>query len=163
MSGTLEITRRFTVRNGDQVLMDYGTITVPIATGCAGVPIQNPTTITLAAGASLKLYDWTVSGDFVAFFLECSGFAWLAQKVDKPTASDGSNNAAAGTDVNYPKTELSCAGPYILQGMAVPVVPSSTNYASAAFHGTTEAGRRYEIWVKNPGTSPVNITYGWTL
>jgi hypothetical protein len=170
MTATLELFQRLVIRNGDQNILDFGsqiTPYQPTGTACAGSPIARPKTITLAPSTSVKIWDWTVDGDFVAFLMTCNGFAWIAEKVDAPTASDGSNNAAAGTAVNYPKSELSCVAPYIRQGMAVPVVPASggheDNYSGSAFHASTANGRRYEIWVRNPGTTPVSITYAWSL
>lgn len=163
MAGIIELFRRLVVRSGDVNLLDHGSITTPQqATGTAitGAPVVKRT-ISLAAGATLTLWDWTVDGDFALFLIECDSFVWIAQKVDKPTASDGSNNAPAGTDVNYPKEGLSCIGPMLLQGMAVPVVPSATNYAGSAFHATTEAGRRYAVYAKNPGATAVNLTIAW--
>lgn len=161
MTAVLEVTRRISVRSGDGTLLDYGSITTPIQTACAGVPIRQPTTITLAAGASATLWDYTVDGSFVAFFAECSGFAWIEQTVDAPTSS--TDFTAAGTAVNHPKDGLSCVAPWIAQGMVVPVVASSSNYAGSAFHASTANGRRYKITVKNPGATAVTITFGWTL
>lgn len=163
MSAVLEFYRRLVVSSGDANLLDFGSIVAPQkAAAVAGVPRHGPQTITLAAGASRKLWAYTDDGAFALFVLECSGFLWVAEKVDAPVS--GSDHTAAGTAVNFPKTGISCNAPLVLQGMDVPVAASSTNYASAAWHASVAAGRRYEVWVKNPSaTDAVDVTWLWTL
>jgi hypothetical protein len=167
VASIIEIYRRLVVRSGDASQLDYGSITTPQnPTAATGVPVAQPKTITLAAGAGATLWDWTVDGDFSVMLIECDGFVWIEQTVDAPTASDGSNNAAAGTATNRPKEGLSCVGPLVIQGMAVPVVPTSgghqDNYA-ASFHASTTNGRRYKIVAKNPAsaTTSVKVTCMW--
>lgn len=165
MSATLKVFRRMLVESAGINPLDFGSIVEEkLATACTGNPIQRRE-FNLSPGSSATLWDWAAEGSFTAMLIECDGFCWIAQKVDKPTASDGSNNAASGTDVNHAKDGLSCFAPLILQGMAVPVVPSATNYAASAFHATTEAGRRYAVYAKNPAsaTAAVKVTVLWVL
>lgn len=165
MSAIIEVFRRISVRSGDSNLLDYGSITTAQnPTTCAGTPILRPREITLAAGESKTIWKWEDDGDFALLFLECSGYAWIAQHVDLPT-SESDLNPAGGTSSNWFKDAISCVAPRFYEGMAVPTVPSVANAAASAFHATTANGRRYELVVKNPAdaTADITVTYGWTL
>ena len=164
MSAILEVFRRLLVRSGDTVLLDHGGITAPqqpSGTSITGEPVVKRT-ISLAAGASLKVWDYTTDGAFSVFLIESSGFLWKAEKVDAPVS--GSDPTAAGTSVNYEKTALSCIAPHIIDSILCPVLSSSSNHASTPFHASTTTGRRYEIWLKNPSsTDAVDVTIAWAL
>lgn len=165
MSATIEIFRRFLARSGDQTLIDHGSITAAQdPTSTDGDAVARPRTVTLAAGESFTLWEWATDGDLTAMIIESSGFLWLEQYVDLPTDAGAEDyTPVGGTSVNHPKDALSCIGPRIIEGMAVPTVPSSTNYAGSAFHATTANGRRYRITVKNPSdaTAAVTVTWAW--
>ncbi len=161
MSATLKAFRRFVVESGDSNLLDWGSVVEPMQdTAVEGLPISRPKKISIAAGASVKIWDAPTDGPFAFFFIESAGYLWLSTKVDAPVS--GSNLAAAGTAVNYPKTAISCIGPHIIDSVLAPVVTSAATYAGSAF-GSAVAGRKYELWLKNPGTEAVEVTYGWTL
>lgn len=164
MSAIVEFFRRMVVRSGDSVLLDHGSIITPqqpTGTTITGEPVVKRT-LSLAAGASLKIWDYTTDGAFSIFLIESSGFLWKAEKVDAPTSS--TDPTAAGTSVNYPKTALSCLAPHVIDSILCPVAASSTNYAGSAFHASVATGRRYEIWLKNPSsTDAVDVTIAWAL
>ncbi len=155
--------RRWTLKNGNTVLQDYGSSTEPqLEATVDGSPRQGPTTVTLAAGESKLLWSYTTDGDFEKFLIEADGACDIAQKVDAPTST--SDNTASGTAVNYPKERISCNMPYTIQGMTLKVHASASNYAASAFHASVAEGRRYEIWAKNPSdTDEIELTYLWTL
>lgn len=155
--------RRWVVRDGNTVVQDYGSITEPqLSATVVGTPRSGPEVVTLAAGASLKIWDYTADGEFAYLLIEASGLCYVAEKVDAPVSS--SDKTAAGTSVNYPKTAISCNAPLVLQGMTVPVNASASNYAASAFYANTTAGRRYEVWLKNPSaTAAITVRFLRTL
>ncbi len=164
MAGIVEIFRRIVCRSGDANLLDHGSITTPqqpTGTTITGKPIAQPKTFSLAAGASKLLWSYANDGDFSIFFAECSGFAWLAEKVDKYTST--TDPTPLGTAINYPKSAMSCAAPHIIDTMLRPVLTNQTTYAASAFTSAV-AGRVYEIWIKNPSdTDAIDVTFGWAL
>lgn len=162
MSAIIESTSRLTVRSGDDTLLDFGSVVAPLnPTTTPGTTIAQPKTITLEPGDSATLWSYESDGDLAFMEIKCSGFLWLAQKVDAPTSD--TDPTASGTAINYPKEGLSCVGTHRIQGMAVPVAASSSNYAGSAFHASVANGRRYSIVVKNPAdaTDDVTVTYAW--
>lgn len=158
-----EFIRRWTLRDGNDIVQSYGSAhEAQEPATVTGTPRMGPRTQTLAAGASVKLWDYTADGAFAEMIIEGSGVFYIAQKVDAPVSS--SDATAAGTSVNYAKDCGSCNMPFTIQGMTIPVNVSASNYAASAFHAATTAGRRYEIWVKNPSaTDSITITDMRTL
>lgn len=166
MATTIDSTSRLTVRNGNETLLDFGSNVTPTNTTAGeGTAVHGPRTITLEPGDSFTLWDWATDGDLAILELKTSAFIWIAQKVDAPTdaEADPPDYTPAGTAVNYPKEGVSCIGTHRIQGMAVPVAASSSNYAGSAFHASVANGRRYTIVAKNPADaeSDATITWAW--
>ncbi len=164
MSAIIEITDRMTVRSGDANLIDVGSAvvpTTPTGTTCDGTPFERERQIVLEPGDSFTLWDWATMGDMALMRITSDGYVWIEQYVDLPT-SGSDFTPVGGTSKNHPKDALSCIGPRYIEGMAVPTVPSTSNYAASAFHATTANGRRYSVSVKNPSDATANVTVRWS-
>lgn len=169
MAGTLKVIRRVLVESGAADVYDHGDVQAAILnTAVAAVDMAKPRSITLAPGDSKTIWKWVDDGDFVLLFIECSGYAWIAQHVDLPTdaaATPPDYTPVGGTSSNWFKDSIACFEPKYFGGMAVPTVPSVANAAASAFHATTANGRRYELVVKNPADAEddITVTFGWVL
>ena len=152
MASVLSIYREVEVET-DGRTRSVGDRTIPIKPVSIVDGLIDAREIVIPAGGTATLWKWeSDADDFARLAVVCDGDAYLTMKADAPTSP--TNNAPAGTSVNWHTERWSCFDERAWTNILTRVNTNQATMAGTAFGGSgTADGRHYELKAKAVDTT----------